>query len=164
MSFYTPTIRLQKFTQISPEMLKEMKIDAIVTDLDDTLAARNCFLPDEEVTEWVKTMLEAGIQICIVSNNHQNRTSKFATPLGIPFFHEAKKPFKTAVFKALKAMGTTTENTVLLGDQLFTDMVVAKRCRMKSILVDPVGTYGGWFVQLKRKIERPLREKIAYYD
>ena len=164
MSFYTPTVRLRKFTQLTPEFLKSMGIRAIVTDLDDTLAARNCFLPEEEVALWVAGMLNEGIQICIVSNNHKKRTEDFASPLGIPCFYEAKKPLKPAVLKALKEMGTTPDDTILLGDQLFTDMVVAKRCHMKSVLVDPVGTFGGWFVQFKRKIEAPLRKKIPYYS
>lgn len=162
MSIYTPTLRVRHYTQLTPALLGEMGIRAVVTDLDDTLAARNCYLPDGEVTDWVNALRDAGISICIVSNNHEKRTSDFATPLGIPFFFEAKKPFKTAVFKAMEAMGSNTENTVLVGDQLFTDMVAARRCRMRSILVDPVGTYGGWFVQFKRKLEIPLRKKIPY--
>ncbi len=162
MSFYTPALRLRRFTELTPQQLQKMGIKGIITDLDDTLAARNCDLPDEEVTAWIKNLIDAGVRICIVSNNHKKRTEKFAIPLGIPFFYEAKKPLKRTVFRAVKAMDLKTDEIALLGDQLFTDMAVANRCGMKGILVDPVGTYGGWFVQLKRKIEIPLRKNIHY--
>ena len=162
MSFYTPTLRLRRFTQVTPALLQEMGVRGIITDLDDTLAARNVFFPDEEVTAWVKGLTDAGIKICIVSNNHKKRTEDFATPLGLPCFYEALKPSKKAIFKALDTLQLPTEEVVLLGDQLFTDMTVAKRCGMKSVLVDPVGTYGGWFVHFKRKLEIPLRKKIKY--
>ncbi len=162
MSFYSPTLRLRRYTQVSPALLQEMGIDGIITDLDDTLAARNVFLPDEEVAAWVNGLTEAGIKICIVSNNHKKRTEDFAAPLGLPCFYKALKPSRKAIFKALERLHLPKEKVVLLGDQLFTDMAAASRCGMKSILVDPVGTYGGWFVHFKRKLEIPLRKKIKY--
>lgn len=162
MSFYTPTVRLRRYTQVTPALLQELGIRGIITDLDDTLAPRNVFLPDEEVTAWVKGLTEAGIKICIVSNNHKKRAEDYAVPLGLPCFYEALKPSKKAVFKALDTLQLPVDQVALLGDQLFTDITAANRCKMKSILVDPVGTYGGWFVQLKRKLEIPLRKKIKY--
>ncbi len=162
MSFYTPTLRLRRYTQVTPALLQELGVRGIITDLDDTLAARNVFLPDEEVFAWVKGLTEAGIKICIVSNNHKKRTEDFATPLDLPCFYEALKPSKKAIFKALDTLQLPKDEVVLLGDQLFTDMTAATRCGMKSILVDPVGTYGGWFVHFKRKLEIPLRKKIKY--
>lgn len=162
MSFYTPTLRLRRYTQVTPALLQELGVRGIITDLDDTLAARNVFLPDEEVSAWVQGLTEAGIKICIVSNNHKKRTEDFATPLSLPCFYEALKPSKKAIFKALDTLQLPKEEVVLLGDQLFTDMTAATRCGMKSILVDPVGNYGGWFVHFKRKLEIPLRKKIKY--
>ena len=162
MSFYSPTLRLRRFTQVTPALLREMGVRGVITDLDDTLAPRNVFIPDEEVTEWVKGLTEAGIKICIVSNNHKKRTEDYATPLALPCFYEALKPSKKAIFKALDLLELPKNEVVLLGDQLFTDMTGAKRCGIRGILVDPVGTYGGWFVHFKRWLEIPLRKKIKY--
>ncbi|MBO5220823.1 MAG: YqeG family HAD IIIA-type phosphatase [Clostridia bacterium] len=164
MKFYKPTLRLSHYTKVTLPLLKEMGIKGIITDLDDTLAPRNTFLPDEEVCRWVKELTEGGIRICIVSNNHKKRTKDFADPLGVPFYYRAGKPSKKWIFKALETLQLTKDEVVLLGDQLFTDMAAANRCNMKSVLVDPVGTYGGWFVQFKRKMEIPLRKKIPYYE
>ena len=162
MSFYSPTIRLRRFTQVTPELLQELGVKGIVTDLDDTLAPRNVYVPDDEVSAWVSDMQKAGIRICIVSNNSKNRVKTFADPVGLTWFSRAMKPSRKGVFKALDAMGLTKDETVFLGDQLFTDMIAANRCRMRSILVEPVGDYGGWFVQVKRAFENLLRKKRPY--
>ena len=162
MSFYSPAIRLRRYTQVTPALLQEHGIRGIITDLDDTLAPRNISLPDGEVSAWVKEMQEAGIQICIVSNNSKKRTETFAEPLGLPCFHRAMKPSRKGIFKALKAMNLNKDQVVFLGDQLFTDMMGANRCRMKAILVEPIGAYGGWFVQVKRKFENLLRKSIKF--
>ncbi len=162
MSFYSPYLRLRRFTQVTPALLEELGVKGIITDLDDTLAPRNVFLPDEEVTAWVEGLQAAGIKLCIVSNNHEKRTKDYADPLGLPFFFEALKPSKKALFQALEVLDLPADQVILLGDQLFTDMTGANRCKMKGILVDPVGTYGGWFVHFKRKLEKPLRKKIKY--
>ncbi|MBO5248430.1 MAG: YqeG family HAD IIIA-type phosphatase [Clostridia bacterium] len=162
MSFYTPSVRLRRYTQLTPALLREMGIRGIITDLDDTLAARNVFLPDEEVSAWITGLTEAGIKVCIVSNNHKKRTQAFSEPLEIPYFYEALKPSKKAILKALDVLDLPLQEVALLGDQLFTDMTAATRCKIKGILVDPVGSYGGWFVHFKRKLEIPLRKKIPY--
>ena len=162
MKFYKPTLRLRHFTQVTISLLKELGVKGIITDLDDTLAPRNVYLPDEQIRAWVKSLADNGIKICIVSNNHKKRVEDFAAPLNLPFYYRAGKPSKKWVFKALSTLDLNKDETVLLGDQLFTDMAAANRCKMKSILVDPVGTYGGWFVQFKRKMEIPLRKKISY--
>ncbi len=162
MKFYKPTLRLRHFTEVTTTLLQNMGVRGVITDLDDTLAARNCLIPDEEVKTWLNGLISAGIRVCIVSNNCEKRVTDFTKPLGIPFFHRAAKPSKKCIFKALDLLGLKKEETILLGDQLFTDIAAANRCKMKSILVDPVGTYGGWFVQFKRKMEIPLRKKIVY--
>ena len=162
MKFYKPTLRLRRFTEVTASLLHKMGVRGVITDLDDTLAARNCLEPDEEVKSWLKNLTAAGVRICIVSNNNEKRVADFTKSLGIPFFHRAAKPSKKCIFKALNLLEVKKEEAVLLGDQLFTDVAGANRCKIKSILVDPVGTYGGWFVQIKRKMEIPLRKKIPY--
>ena len=164
MKIFTPTLRFRRFTEVTPERLRQLGVSAVLTDLDDTLAPRNVFLPDEEVRRWINTIAAAGIRVAIVSNNHEKRARTFAEPLGIPWVSEAKKPGKKAIQTMLRTLNAKPEETVLLGDQLFTDVTGAHRCGLRVILVDPVGTYGGWFVQLKRKLEIPLRKKIPYTE
>ena len=51
-------------------------------------------------------------------------------------------------------MGTSVENTVFIGDQLFTDVFGAKRCGMRNILVKPMNPKEEIQIVLKRRLER----------
>lgn len=162
MNYFTPTYRLHRFTDLTARDLLGAGITCLITDLDDTLAPRNVFDPTDEVRRWIDTLRENGIAVGIVSNNSETRTARYARALSLPYRFRAKKPSKRKIRAAMAELNGTEKTTALLGDQLFTDVAAAKRCGIRSILVDPIGSYGGWFVQFKRKLERPLRKKIPY--
>lgn len=42
----------------------------------------------------------------------------------------------------------------VVGDQIYTDVLGAKRCGMKALLVQPIQLETGTFFRLKRKMER----------
>ena len=89
----TPSFYISRVTDLTPEWLWAHKIRGVLTDLDDTLAARTCSLPKQETIQWIAELKQQGIQICIVSNNHKKRTETFARPLEIGFVYKACKPF-----------------------------------------------------------------------
>ena len=51
----------------------------------------------------------------------------------------AKKPLKSGFKKALEKLEMKPEQVAVVGDQIFTDVVGAKRMKMFSILVKQVG-------------------------
>ena len=55
---------------------------------------------------------------------------------------------------AMKKMGTTTENTLFVGDQLFTDVYGARRTGITSILVKPIHPKEEIQIVLKRYLEK----------
>ena len=60
----------------------------------------------------------------------------------------------TDYLKAMELMGTNLENTVFIGDQLFTDVYGAKRTGMHNILVKPIHPKEEIQIVLKRKLEK----------
>ena len=54
----------------------------------------------------------------------------------------------------MKKMGTTTENTLFVGDQLFTDVYGARRTGITSILVKPIHPKEEIQIVLKRYLEK----------
>lgn len=54
----------------------------------------------------------------------------------------------------MEIMGTDTDNTVFVGDQLFTDVWGAKRTGIRSILVKPIHPKEEIQIVLKRYLER----------
>ena len=48
------------------------------------------------------------------------------------------KPFPRAFRSALSALGASVKNTLVIGDQIFTDILGGNRIGLYTILVDPI--------------------------
>ena len=83
-----------------------------------------------------------------------------AKALDIPYRNLAKKPFKGGFLKVQKILDEKSENIASVGDQIFTDVIGANRCKMFSILVDPIDKKDYWYTAWKRPLENFLKEKI----
>lgn len=69
-------------------------------------------------------------------------------------FFNAHKPAKKGYFYAMELMNTRPENTIFVGDQLFTDIFGAKRIGLKNFLVKPINEKEEIQIVLKRKLEK----------
>ena len=67
---------------------------------------------------------------------------------------DAHKPSTKNYKKAMELMKTEKENTLFVGDQLFTDVWGAKRTGIKSILVKPIHPKEEIQIVLKRYLEK----------
>ena len=61
-------------------------------------------------------------------------------------------------------MGTTPEQTAVLGDQIFTDIFGAKRMGLFAILVKPISNKELCWTKIMRRFERILLKKIVNKD
>lgn len=153
---FLPNEYVQSIFEITPQFLKERNIHGIITDLDNTLVEWDRPLATPELTTWFKEMRDNGIQIVILSNNNEKRVHKFATPLGIPYIYKAKKPLSKAFRKALAIMNLPKEETVMIGDQLLTDIFGGNLSGFFTILVVPVTETDGLATKINRMIERRI--------
>lgn len=70
------------------------------------------------------------------------------------YIFNAHKPSTKNYKKGMEIMGTTTENTIFIGDQLFTDVYGAKRAGIRNILVKPIHPKEEIQIVLKRYLEK----------
>ena len=70
------------------------------------------------------------------------------------------KPFGRGFVIAKKILGEKYKNILVVGDQVFTDVIGANLFGMKSILLDPVTLDEPTTVRFKRKIEDMVRKKV----
>lgn len=157
---FLPSEFVKSIYQIEPEQLVERGIKAIITDLDNTLVEWDRPYATPALEEWFKKMKKHQIKITIVSNNNEQRVKAFSDPLDISFIPKAKKPLSTAFKKAIKNMGTSKENTVIIGDQLLTDIFGGNRAGFYTILVVPVAKTDGFFTRFNRSIERKIMARF----
>lgn len=149
--FYCNNVR-----EIKLEFLQKNNIKGIILDVDNTLIDYYRKFEDGTI-EWVQNLKQAGIKFCIVSNtNKLEKVIYVAETLGIPYFHFAKKPFKTGFLKAKEKMRLNAENIAAVGDQIMTDVIGSNRCKMFSILVKPIQEKDIFITRIKRPIENKI--------
>ena len=140
MSFHwkklTPTWIVDRVEEITPQALKVQGITAIITDLDNTLVPWRRYDISPKLTEWLADLKAHGILLCIASNTiHTRRLKQISDILGIPFVDRVRKPNVDGFVRAMKLMGSAPENTAVLGDQMFTDILAGGRLGLKTILL-----------------------------
>lgn len=156
LKYFLPDEHVKSILDISPEHLKAKGIKGIITDLDNTLVEWDRPNATPQLIQWFENMREQQIFVTIVSNNHENRVKSFSDPLGIPFIHEARKPLGRAFRKAILQMKLKKEETVVIGDQLLTDVLGGNRNGFHTILVVPVAQTDGFATRVNRLIERRI--------
>ncbi|KMM37600.1 YqeG family HAD IIIA-type phosphatase [Guptibacillus hwajinpoensis] len=153
LNTFLPNEHVQDIFQISPKLLKDRGVKGIITDLDNTLVEWDRADATPELTKWFKQMRDEGILVTIVSNNNRTRVEKFASPVEVPYIYEARKPMTKAFRKALKDMKLEANDAVVIGDQIFTDVVGGNRMGLHTILVVPVASTDGFFTRFNRRME-----------
>lgn len=156
---FVPDYRFNTFDEASAEFLKSIGVRGIVLDVDNTLEPYENPTPTEKVLEWMESLRAAGISAAIVSNNNAERIDLFNKELRLPAYSKAKKPFKKNVLRAMADMGTDKTNTVLMGDQVFTDVWAARNTGIRAILVPPIKDKTDVFTKFKRLLEKPILKK-----
>ena len=157
MALFKPTGTLHCLTQLTPELVKAMSVRMIVLDVDNTMAAHGSQEPFEGVVEWTKEMTNAGITLIVVSNNYEKRVAPFAAKFDLPFVSFACKPSPFGYLRAKKLARARIRECLVVGDQIFTDILGANLCGMKSVLLDPLTPDPSWTVRFKRSLENILR-------
>lgn len=148
--------------EITGAALKGRGIKLLLADLDNTLVPYGVPLPDEHLKAWRDDLAAHGVTLFILSNNrHESRPRIFAEGLDVPYIGHAGKPKTPSFYKAMEQMGATREQTAIVGDQIFTDVVGANLCGMRSVLLTPLEPEAGLSFRLRRFFERGLRKKFA---
>ncbi|VEF47713.1 HAD family phosphatase [Bacillus freudenreichii] len=153
---FLPDEYVKSIFSIKPAVLKEKGIKGIITDLDNTLVEWDRPYATPQLIDWLEELKNHDMKVTIVSNNNEKRVGDFSNPLNIPFIYRAKKPSRKAFQRAVKEMGLSREETVIIGDQLLTDVFGGNRGGFYTILVVPVAQSDGFFTRFNRMVERRI--------
>ena len=156
MSFlhmFYPDEYLDSTYEIDFDLLYKKGYRGVIFDIDNTLVPHGA--PADARAEALFSHLESsGFSCCLLSNNQRTRVELFNKNIGVNFIEDAHKPSVKSYQKAMKMMGTDTENTLFVGDQLFTDVFGARRTGIHSILVKPIHPKEEIQIVLKRYLEK----------
>lgn len=132
-----PKYIFDKVTDITPEELRKMGAAAVGIDLDNTTVYDSAFRPREGVLEWLSVLKKNGFPVIIVTNTYTIRARLLSKKFGVPFLAMSKKPSPKNVIRAAEQIGVPIGSFVLIGDQIFADVVAANSCGAISVWVRP---------------------------
>jgi len=155
-----PDIYVDTILDIPMEKLKKSQIKAFILDLDNTITLWNSSEVSAEVVEWFTQIKADGFKACILSNNGEKRILSVARSLDIPFIHRANKPGAASFFRALELMDVKQEETAVIGDQIFTDVLGGNRAGLYTILVVPLDSCEFIGTKISRLMEKMIIHKI----
>ena len=127
-----------RLVDIDLEGLLQKGIRALILDLDNTLVKWHEAEVPAEVDHWVDQAKARGFKLCIASNALPERVKLIAGRLGIPYVSGALKPRRTPFRKALMRMDVVSQETAVVGDQIFTDVLGGNRLGLYTILTRPL--------------------------
>ena len=154
------------------EYLSCRGIKYLIIDVDSTIADAHSNFIAPPAQDALKAAMDKGFinNACLVSNvmygrRKKKRVAQMAEKLEIPFvaasFYNAK-PRSSPFIKGLNILNSSVENTAVIGDQIFTDILGGNRLGMLTILIKPLGkVHWTTRVSLRRYRERKLLKKMG---
>ena len=140
---------------IDPASLSQAGVGLVLIDRDNTCVPRDTKKPPAAVLAWLDDVRAAGIKVCLVSNNfHSAQVSASAAELGCQAVDHAMKPAPFALERAMRLMGEEPGRTVMIGDQVFTDVLAGNLAGVRTILVRPQSRRDLWYTHIFRVFER----------
>lgn len=146
--------RANTVTDISIDDLYHKGIKGILLDLDNTIIAWNEHSISSAIHQWIGQGKEKGIAFCLLSNSYTSRAKRIANELNIHVIAPAFKPLPFGYRRAMRFLATNASNTVMIGDQLFTDMLGARFLKINTIYVTPLSTAEFCLTRISRCLER----------
>lgn len=154
--FPIPDISRDDIYALTPESFTSKGVKLVFLDVDNTLIPYSTNEAPPRLTAWVESMRDAGLELFILSNNRGDRPGILAGQLGLDFVKRAKKPSTAEFLRISGEKNIPPENCALVGDQVYTDILCAKRAGALAVLVKPIKFSNPFFV-LRYIAELPFR-------
>lgn len=152
--FY-PDYKFNSVKDINEDFFAKHGVKYALLDIDNTLVSYTLPLADDSARAFLKKLDDYGIKYAFVSNNHKQRVEKFAREfVGAVYVNDAAKPLLFGIKRAMRALGAEKGSTVLIGDQVFTDVYAGKRAGLLTVMVDPIEAKETPFFGIKRRLEK----------
>ena len=156
-----PNKFVNSLAEINLPLLQAQGVKALIVDIDNTLVAWDKAEIESANRAWIEKAKQLGFSLCIVSNGKEKRVQGLARELGIPGLANAIKPRKRGFLRALELMNVRPEETAIVGDQLFTDILGGNRSGVYTIWVTPLSDQELPTTKLMRKLERRVARNLV---
>lgn len=150
-----PAARAKTVFDIPYQQLNEAGFKGLMFDIDQTLVMHGEPVT-EEIIDLFAFLNQLGFSLFLLSNNSEERLAEFAQDLEVSYISLADKPKPHSFKKALEVMSLAADDVLMIGDQLFTDVLGASRAGLHTILVDFLYDPAEGGIGKKRQVEGVL--------
>jgi HAD superfamily phosphatase (TIGR01668 family) len=162
--WFQPNLILDTVQDITPKLLQQHGVRSLLLDVDSTLKSYRTTAIPPETLQWIRTLREAGIGFCILSNGRVSRIRPIAEQIGLPFIAPAMKPTPFGCRSAIQTRGFDQKSTAMVGDQVFADILAGKLAGIFTILVTPIHPEEErWYTRIKRPFEKWVLRKGEHH-
>ncbi|MEG0072210.1 MAG: HAD hydrolase-like protein [Raoultibacter sp.] len=155
MPFTEPDRLFSRITRIDIQRdIVALGYTSVLLDIDNTIFTRDTHEVPRDVGVWLGRARDAGITFCLVSNNFHEGVYQLAQRLDLPIVAKAVKPLPPAFLFARHKISAKRATTLVIGDQLITDVLGAHFLGMCAYMVRPLVEQDLKHTLLLRNVER----------
>lgn len=161
LSSLYPYETVESVFTIDYEQLIRAGYQGLIFDIDATLVPHGR-LATAEIEALFRRLHDLGLKTLLLSNNSDERIQEFIQNIDTPYIPLADKPKPDNYLRALDMLGLEKHQVVMVGDQLFTDILGANRVGIPSILVKFLLQENETKIGKKRMVEQLILRTYAW--
>ena len=162
MALFRPKERIGIFTDLDIDHYRKLGFDTILLDIDNTIAVPNTGTCDERAEKFIRDLEDAGFKVVIFSNNTKKRVELFKRDIPVDYNCWSMKPLPFSYLYTCKRLGSKPEKTIVLGDQLITDILGANLSGCYGIYCKQLQEKDSRITTVNRKIEKFIWRYILH--
>lgn len=160
MGIFDPDRFFSRITAIDVRAdLVDVGFNHVLLDIDNTVRSRADGCIPRDVFLWLARARDMGVGFCLLSNNWHRDVYGFAAELGLPIVAKSCKPLPFGFIRGMHRLGSRRDDTVVIGDQLLTDVAGAHLSGLHAYLVLPLAEVDLKHTRYMRILERNLMGK-----
>ena len=155
-----PDLYVNQLQDVPLQKLIRAGIKGIIIDLDNTITAWNSSEITEDILNWFQEIKKHRFR-SLLSPIMAKRGGVVAEKLDIPFIFKANKPRRRSFRQAMEVLETKPQETAVIGDQVFTDVLGGNRLNLYTILVVPLNKREFIGTRLMRRLENIVLKAVV---
>ena len=154
---FLPFAHATSVYEIEPDFYVKQGVKTLFIDLDNTLDSYKAKIASDRALSLIQSIKKAGVNPVVISNNKGLRVGAYVERLEIDYVYSAKKPFSKKIRTYMSEHNLSTDDVMLVGDQMMTDVLAAHGARIKVVLTEKIVKEDQWTTHINRIFDRPIR-------
>ena len=132
-----PNWKVKCVTELDVQWCLGNCVETLLLDVDGTLRAEHATKFKDKILLWIRSLKEANLNVCLVSNAKHKKIKKIAKELDVPYVVEAEKPSSIGLKYAMVSWNYKPETTIMVGDSRV-DVLAGHCAGVRSVQVDRI--------------------------